>query len=162
MALEHRSLKPELQGMTSGHISSGLDLTYALSTITSQKPTERDLELLFEAMYDDYMGGQPLDAIRTAPAAPATLNLQTPNTSTTTAENVLTPTNSSTKPLAIPNTSKDVEECSTRICSSILLLYHPQAQQNHLHNMWIRRTCIRSINRTNMNSNGLRITLWNK
>ncbi|GJR48387.1 retrovirus-related pol polyprotein from transposon TNT 1-94 [Tanacetum coccineum] len=49
MAFEQSSSKLDLQGMTSGHISSGLDLTYALSTITSQKPTKRDLELLFEA-----------------------------------------------------------------------------------------------------------------
>ncbi|GJT65224.1 hypothetical protein Tco_1016704 [Tanacetum coccineum] len=52
-AFEQSSSKPELQGMTSGQISSGLDLTYALSTITSQKPAERELDLLFEAMYDD-------------------------------------------------------------------------------------------------------------
>nr|GEY50000.1 integrase, catalytic region, zinc finger, CCHC-type, peptidase aspartic, catalytic [Tanacetum cinerariifolium] len=57
MAFEQRSLKPRLQSMTSGEISSRLDLTYAPSTITSQKPTERELELLFEAIYDDYMGG---------------------------------------------------------------------------------------------------------
>nr|GEV31528.1 retrovirus-related Pol polyprotein from transposon TNT 1-94 [Tanacetum cinerariifolium] len=57
MAFEQRSLKPELQGMTSRQISSGLDLTYAPSIITSQKPTERELEILFEAMYDDYIDG---------------------------------------------------------------------------------------------------------
>nr|GEZ46264.1 hypothetical protein [Tanacetum cinerariifolium] len=51
--------KPRLQSMTSGHISSGLDLTYALSTITTQQPSEGELDLLFEAMYDDYIGGQP-------------------------------------------------------------------------------------------------------
>nr|GEV03693.1 copia protein [Tanacetum cinerariifolium] len=32
--------KPRLQGMTSGQISSGLDLTYAPSTITTQQPSE--------------------------------------------------------------------------------------------------------------------------
>ncbi|GJU10386.1 retrovirus-related pol polyprotein from transposon TNT 1-94 [Tanacetum coccineum] len=41
--------------MTSGQISSGLDLTYAPLTITSQKLTERELDLLFEDMYDDYI-----------------------------------------------------------------------------------------------------------
>nr|GFA38735.1 retrovirus-related Pol polyprotein from transposon TNT 1-94 [Tanacetum cinerariifolium] len=55
MAFEQRSSKPELNSMTSGHISSGLDLTYALSTITTQQPSEGELDLLFEAMYDDYM-----------------------------------------------------------------------------------------------------------
>nr|GFB19140.1 hypothetical protein [Tanacetum cinerariifolium] len=45
--------------MTSGHICSGLDLTYAPSTITMQQPSEGELDLLFEAMYDDYFGGEP-------------------------------------------------------------------------------------------------------
>ncbi|GKC78695.1 retrovirus-related pol polyprotein from transposon TNT 1-94 [Tanacetum coccineum] len=65
--------------MTSRQISSRLDLTYALSTITTQKPTERDLDLLFKAMYDDYTGGQPLAATSITPATPAHPNLQTPN-----------------------------------------------------------------------------------
>nr|GFD57623.1 hypothetical protein [Tanacetum cinerariifolium] len=50
MALEQRSLKPGLNSMTSGHISSGFDLTYAPSTITTQQPSEGELDLLFEAM----------------------------------------------------------------------------------------------------------------
>ncbi|GJU63910.1 retrovirus-related pol polyprotein from transposon TNT 1-94 [Tanacetum coccineum] len=67
MAFEQSSSKPGLQSMTSGQISSGLDLTYAPSTITTQKPTEGegDLDLLFEAMYDDYIGGQQSSAPRT-------------------------------------------------------------------------------------------------
>nr|GFC66565.1 Gag-Pol polyprotein [Tanacetum cinerariifolium] len=59
MAFEQRSSKPWLQSMTSGQISSELDLTYAPSTITMQQPSEGELDLLFEAMYDDYFGGQP-------------------------------------------------------------------------------------------------------
>ncbi|GJZ11953.1 hypothetical protein Tco_0546712 [Tanacetum coccineum] len=43
--------------MDSGQISSGLDLTYAPSTITTQKPTEGELDLLFEAMYDGFLYG---------------------------------------------------------------------------------------------------------
>nr|GEY07320.1 putative RNA-directed DNA polymerase [Tanacetum cinerariifolium] len=62
MAFEQRSLKPMLQSMTSRQISSGLDLTYASSTITTQQPTEGELDLLFKAMYDDYIGGQPSSA----------------------------------------------------------------------------------------------------
>nr|GFA82522.1 hypothetical protein [Tanacetum cinerariifolium] len=50
--------------MTSRQISSGLELTYAPSTITSQQPTEGELDLLFEAMYDDYIGGQSSVALR--------------------------------------------------------------------------------------------------
>nr|GEU35477.1 integrase, catalytic region, zinc finger, CCHC-type, peptidase aspartic, catalytic [Tanacetum cinerariifolium] len=55
MAFEQRSSK----SMTSGQISSALDLTYALLTITTQQPTEDELDLLFEAMYNDYVCGQP-------------------------------------------------------------------------------------------------------
>ncbi|GJU75242.1 retrovirus-related pol polyprotein from transposon TNT 1-94 [Tanacetum coccineum] len=64
MAFEQSSSKPGIQGMTSGQISSGLDLTYAPSIITTQQPTERELDLLFEAMYNNYIGGQPSAAIR--------------------------------------------------------------------------------------------------
>ncbi|GJX53844.1 hypothetical protein Tco_0282213 [Tanacetum coccineum] len=46
VAFEQRSSKPRLQGMTSRQISSGLDLTYAPSTISSHKPTERELARL--------------------------------------------------------------------------------------------------------------------
>ncbi|GJT30528.1 retrovirus-related pol polyprotein from transposon TNT 1-94 [Tanacetum coccineum] len=53
----------------SRQISSRLDLTYALSTITSQKPTERELDLLFEVMYDNCIGSQPSAATRTTSAA---------------------------------------------------------------------------------------------
>ncbi|GJW80233.1 hypothetical protein Tco_0144208 [Tanacetum coccineum] len=95
MAFEQRSSKPKLQGMTLGQISSGLDLTYAPSTITSQKLIKRDLDLLFQAMYDDYLGGQPSAATRTTPAAQAPQVLQTPSASTTTADSSQTPTNSS-------------------------------------------------------------------
>ncbi|GKD97420.1 retrovirus-related pol polyprotein from transposon TNT 1-94 [Tanacetum coccineum] len=82
-AFEQSSLKPELQRMTFRQISSGLDLTYALSTITTQQPTERELDLLFEAMYDDYIGGQPSAAPRIVPTAQAPQVLQTLTTSTT-------------------------------------------------------------------------------
>ncbi|GKA95993.1 retrovirus-related pol polyprotein from transposon TNT 1-94, partial [Tanacetum coccineum] len=110
MAFEQSSSKPGLQSMTSGQISSGLDLTYAPSTITSQKPTEHELDLLFEAMYDDYIGGQPSAATRTALAAQAPQVLQTPTASTTTADTAPTPTNSSSQATNIPNTSQDVDE----------------------------------------------------
>nr|GFD21403.1 hypothetical protein [Tanacetum cinerariifolium] len=50
MAFKQSNSKLGLQSMTSRHISSGLDLTYSSSTITSQQPTEGELDLLFEAM----------------------------------------------------------------------------------------------------------------
>nr|GEY48742.1 reverse transcriptase domain-containing protein [Tanacetum cinerariifolium] len=67
MAFKQHSSKPGLQSMTSGQISSGLDLTYAPSTITKQQPTEGELDLLFEAMYDDYFGGQPSATVENVP-----------------------------------------------------------------------------------------------
>nr|GEX30087.1 hypothetical protein [Tanacetum cinerariifolium] len=91
-------------------ISSGLDLTYAPSTITTQQPTEHELYLLFEAMYNDYIGGQPSAAIRTASAAQAPQVLQTPTVTTTPADTAPTPTNSSSQATNIPNTSPDVDE----------------------------------------------------
>ncbi|GKA30772.1 hypothetical protein Tco_0717077 [Tanacetum coccineum] len=83
MSFKQRSSKPGLQGMTFRQIGSELDLTYAPSIITTQKETERELDSLFEAMYDDYIGGQPLAATRTALAAQAPQVLQTPTTSKT-------------------------------------------------------------------------------
>nr|GEX26841.1 retrovirus-related Pol polyprotein from transposon TNT 1-94 [Tanacetum cinerariifolium] len=71
MAFEQRISKPGLQSMTAGQISSGLDLTYDPSTITTQQPTKGELDLLFEAMYDDYIGGQPSSALRIVLAAQA-------------------------------------------------------------------------------------------
>ncbi|GJV89786.1 hypothetical protein Tco_1533724 [Tanacetum coccineum] len=71
--------------MTSRQISSGLDLTYDPSTITTQKPSQRDLDLLFEAMYDDYIAD-------TAP----------------------TPTNSSSQATNCPISSQDVDELETQ------------------------------------------------
>ncbi|GKC47028.1 hypothetical protein Tco_1064750 [Tanacetum coccineum] len=110
MAFEQRSSKPGLQGMISGQIRSGLKLAYAPSTITTQKPTKHKLDLLFEAMYDDYIGGQPSAATRTAPAAQTPQVLPTPTASTTTTDTTPTPTNSSSQATDIPYTSLDVDE----------------------------------------------------
>ncbi|GJU51128.1 retrovirus-related pol polyprotein from transposon TNT 1-94 [Tanacetum coccineum] len=114
MAFEQSSSKPGPQSMTSGQISSGLDLTYAPSTITTQKPTEGELDLLFEAMYDDYIGGQPSSAPRTAPDAQAPQALHTPTATTTTADTAPTPTNSSSQATNCPNSSQDVDELETQ------------------------------------------------
>ncbi|GKB06816.1 retrovirus-related pol polyprotein from transposon TNT 1-94, partial [Tanacetum coccineum] len=132
MAFEQSSLKPGLQSMTSGQISSGLDLTYAPSTITTQQLTERELDLLFEAMYDDYIGGQQSATPRTVPAAQAPQVLQTPTASTTIADTVPIPTNSSYQATNIPNTSQDVNELQTQ-------QQHVQQQDNQapLHPDWM-------------------------
>nr|GFA03290.1 uncharacterized mitochondrial protein AtMg00810-like [Tanacetum cinerariifolium] len=110
MAFEQRSLKPGLNSMTSGQISLGLDLTYAPSTITMQQPTEGELDLLFEAMYDDYIGGQPPATGRTVLPAQEPVVCQTSMASTTIADTAPTPTNSSSLATNILITSQDVDE----------------------------------------------------
>nr|GEW64279.1 hypothetical protein [Tanacetum cinerariifolium] len=85
MAFAQSSSRPRLQSMTSGQISSGLDLTYASSIITTQQPTKDELDLLFEAMYDDYIGD-------TTP----------------------TPTNSSSQATNFPITLQDVDRLKTQ------------------------------------------------
>nr|GFB18902.1 retrovirus-related Pol polyprotein from transposon TNT 1-94 [Tanacetum cinerariifolium] len=110
MGFEQHSSKPRLQSMTSGQISSGLDLTYAPSTITKQQPTEGELDLLFEAMYDDYFGGQPSATARTVPPAQEPQVRQSSTASTTIADNVPIPINSSSLVTDIPSSSQDVDE----------------------------------------------------
>ncbi|GJT61587.1 retrovirus-related pol polyprotein from transposon TNT 1-94 [Tanacetum coccineum] len=92
--------------------AKGLDLTYAPLTITSQKQTERELDLLFKAMYDDYISILPPAAPRTTPVVLATQVLQTPTASTTTANTASTPTNSSSQVADSPITLQDVDEPS--------------------------------------------------
>nr|GFA25771.1 integrase, catalytic region, zinc finger, CCHC-type, peptidase aspartic, catalytic [Tanacetum cinerariifolium] len=103
-----------LQSMTSGQISSGLDLTYAPSTISTQQPTEGELDLLFEVMYDDYIGGQPLATPRTDSAAQAHQVRQTSTTSTTIADTASMPTNSSSQATSFPISSQDVDELNSQ------------------------------------------------
>nr|GFD37902.1 hypothetical protein [Tanacetum cinerariifolium] len=110
MAFEQRRSKPRLQCMTSGQISSRLDLTYAPSTITKQQPTEGDLDLLFEAMYDDYFGGQPSATVENVSPAQEPQVRQTSTASTTIADNVPIPTNSSSHATNILITSQDVDD----------------------------------------------------
>ncbi|GJV89593.1 retrovirus-related pol polyprotein from transposon TNT 1-94 [Tanacetum coccineum] len=103
MAFEQSSSKPGLQSMTSGQFSSGLDLTYAPSTITTQKPTEG-------------FAKHPLQIKRTTwredkfLAAQATSLLQTPTATTTTADSTPTPIIASSQATDLSNTSQDVDE----------------------------------------------------
>nr|GFB70970.1 hypothetical protein [Tanacetum cinerariifolium] len=91
MVFEQRSSKPGLYSMTFGLISSGLDLTYAPSTITTQQPSEGKLDLLFEAMYDDYIGGQLSAFARTVLPAqePQVHTAPIPTNSSSLATNIL-------------------------------------------------------------------------
>nr|GFB42695.1 retrovirus-related Pol polyprotein from transposon TNT 1-94 [Tanacetum cinerariifolium] len=113
MDFEQRSSKPGLHSMTSGQISSGLDLTYAPSTITTQQPTEGELDLLFEAMYDDYIGGQSSTTARTVSPAHEPQVRQTSTASTSIAVTAPTPTNSSSLATNFPITSQNVGELNS-------------------------------------------------
>nr|GEY11470.1 hypothetical protein [Tanacetum cinerariifolium] len=113
MDFEQRSSKPGFQSITSGQISLGLDLTYAPSTITTQQPSEGELDLLFEAMYDDYIGGQPLAIGRTVPPDQEPQVRQSSTASTTIADTAPIPTNSSSHAKNIPITSQDVDELNS-------------------------------------------------
>nr|GEY62773.1 hypothetical protein [Tanacetum cinerariifolium] len=110
MAFEQRISKPRLQSMTSGQISSGLDLTYAPLTITTQQPTEGELDLLFEAMYDDYISGQPSATVEIVSTTQEPQVRQTSTASTSIADTTPTPTNSSSLATNILITSQDVDE----------------------------------------------------
>nr|GEX00467.1 retrovirus-related Pol polyprotein from transposon TNT 1-94 [Tanacetum cinerariifolium] len=80
MAFEQNSSRPGLQSMTSRQISSELELTYASSTITPQRPSEC-LDILFEPLHNEYLGGRPSAVPRTVPVAPVLQNLQAPSAS---------------------------------------------------------------------------------
>nr|GEX22464.1 retrovirus-related Pol polyprotein from transposon TNT 1-94 [Tanacetum cinerariifolium] len=66
----YRVSRPGLQSTTSGQIIFELELTYAPSIITPQGPSERDLDILFEPLNNEYLGGRPAEAPRAIPAAP--------------------------------------------------------------------------------------------
>nr|GFC78872.1 hypothetical protein [Tanacetum cinerariifolium] len=68
------------------------------------------LDLFFEAMYDDYIGGQPSATARNVPPAQEPQVRQSSTTSTTIADNVPIPTNSSSLATNISITSQDVDE----------------------------------------------------
>ncbi|GJU49288.1 retrovirus-related pol polyprotein from transposon TNT 1-94 [Tanacetum coccineum] len=53
MASEQHGSGPDLHGLTSGHISSGLVINKAASTST-KPPTKNDWDLLFQPMFDEY------------------------------------------------------------------------------------------------------------
>nr|GFB96562.1 hypothetical protein [Tanacetum cinerariifolium] len=103
MAFEQNSSRPGLQSMTSGQISFELELTYALSTITPQRPSERDLDILFEPLHNEYLGGRPAEAPRAIPAALVVQNLQAPTASMSLQDFAPVPTNSSNTPVSSHN-----------------------------------------------------------
>nr|GFB88254.1 hypothetical protein [Tanacetum cinerariifolium] len=116
--------------MTSDQISSGFDLTYAPSTITTQQPTEGELDLLFEAMYDDYIGGQPSTTARIDSPAQEPQVRQTSTASTTVADTAPTPTNSSSHAKNIPITSQDADELNSNAMVDGNMFFNPFANSS--------------------------------
>nr|GEV71747.1 copia protein [Tanacetum cinerariifolium] len=120
MAFEQNSSRLGLQSMTSGQISFKLELTYAPSTITPQRPSERDLDILFETLHNEYLGGQLSAVLRVIPAAPVPVvqNLQAPTASMSFQDSAPVPTNSSNTLVS----SHNVDATSPQ---------HAQQQRNH-------------------------------
>nr|GEW06798.1 hypothetical protein [Tanacetum cinerariifolium] len=80
----------------------------------SSKPgLQSELDLLFEVMYDDYIGGQPSATVRTVPPAQESQVRQSSTASTTIADTAPTLTNSSSHATNIPITSQDVDELNS-------------------------------------------------
>nr|GFA19290.1 hypothetical protein [Tanacetum cinerariifolium] len=143
MAFEQRGSKLGLQSMTSGQISSGLDLNYAPSTITTQQPTEGELDLLFEAMYYDYIGGQPSATARTI------LPAQEPQVSNT----APSPTNSSSHATNIPITSHDVDELNSNAMVDRNMFVNPFANSS---TSAAESSSSHNVDPSNMHTNQLR------
>nr|GFA22416.1 retrovirus-related Pol polyprotein from transposon TNT 1-94 [Tanacetum cinerariifolium] len=99
-------------------ISSELKLTYAPSTITPQRPSEHDLDILFEPLHNEYLGGRPSETPRAIPAAPVVHNLQAPTASMSFQDSALVPTSSSNTTVS----SHNVDAPSPQ---------HAQQQRNH-------------------------------
>nr|GEV88856.1 hypothetical protein [Tanacetum cinerariifolium] len=83
---------------------SAIDFEQNSSTpVTPQRPIERDLDIRFKPLHNEYLGGQPSEAPRTVPAAPVIQNLQAPSASTSIQDSAPTPTNSSDTPISLHN-----------------------------------------------------------
>nr|GEU47790.1 integrase, catalytic region, zinc finger, CCHC-type, peptidase aspartic, catalytic [Tanacetum cinerariifolium] len=116
--------------METMNVTFGLELTYAPSTITPQRPSERDLDILFEPLHNEYLGGQPSEAPRTIPAAPRG-NL-TPSPTASAADNVLNAVFEGylfVNPFAIPSTESVVSSTQYVDPSNMHTFYQP-----YLHN----------------------------
>nr|GFC04997.1 retrovirus-related Pol polyprotein from transposon TNT 1-94 [Tanacetum cinerariifolium] len=72
-----------------------------------------ELDLLFEAMYDDYIGGQPSATARTVPPAQEPQVRQSSTASTTIADTAPIPTNSSSLATNVPITLQDVDKLNS-------------------------------------------------
>nr|GEW27234.1 hypothetical protein [Tanacetum cinerariifolium] len=114
MAFEQNSSRPGLQSTTSGQISFELELTYAPSTITPQIPSERDLDILFLPLHNEYLGGRPSEAPKAIHAAPVLQNLQAPTASMSLQDSTPAPLNSSNTPVSSNNVDAPSQQHAQR------------------------------------------------
>nr|GEY84186.1 retrovirus-related Pol polyprotein from transposon TNT 1-94 [Tanacetum cinerariifolium] len=129
MGFEQHSSKPGLQSMTSGQISSELDLTYAPSTITTQQPTEGDLDLLFEAIskpgLQSMTSGQISSGIDLTYAL-STITTQQPTEVANNVLNAMFDANTFVNPFANPSTSAAESSSSQYVDpSNMHMFYQP-------------------------------------
>nr|GEV33067.1 hypothetical protein [Tanacetum cinerariifolium] len=75
--------------------------------------TKGELDLLFEAMYDDYIGGQPSATAKTVLPAQEPQVRQSSTASTSIADTAPIPTNSSSHATNVPITSQDCDELNS-------------------------------------------------
>nr|GEY21139.1 hypothetical protein [Tanacetum cinerariifolium] len=75
----------------------------APSIISPQRPSERDLDILFEPLHNEYPGGRPPETSRIIPVAPVLHNLQAPTASMSIQDSAPSPTNSSNTPVSSHN-----------------------------------------------------------
>nr|GEV20358.1 hypothetical protein [Tanacetum cinerariifolium] len=66
-------------------------------------PSKRDLDILFEPLHNEYLGGQPSAVPRTIHVAPVIQNLQTPTASMSFQDSTPAPTSSSNTPVSSHN-----------------------------------------------------------
>nr|GFB72140.1 retrovirus-related Pol polyprotein from transposon TNT 1-94 [Tanacetum cinerariifolium] len=82
----------------------------AFEQCSSKHGLNSELDLLFKAMYDDYISGQSSTTARTVPPAQEPQVRQTSTASTTIADIAPIPTNSSSLATNVPITSQDMDE----------------------------------------------------
>nr|GEU39049.1 hypothetical protein [Tanacetum cinerariifolium] len=88
-----------------------------VASINGKRPSERDLDILFEPLHNEYLGGRPSEAPRANPVDPVIQNLQAPTASMSFQDFAPAPTNS----LNTPVSSHNVDEPSQQ---------HAQQQRN--------------------------------
>nr|GEV59050.1 retrovirus-related Pol polyprotein from transposon TNT 1-94 [Tanacetum cinerariifolium] len=92
------------------NVTSELELTYAPSKITPQRPSERDLDILFEPLHNEYLGGRPSTVPRTIPATPVIQNLQAPTASMSFQDSAPVPTTSSNTLVSLHNVDEQSQQ----------------------------------------------------